>query len=447
MITEDQDASPSPARAQFGGGRQHLPPNRQSNRGASKLELALSPAESRVNNFPIVTFCRTLFYDCLLGRPHLHASPIERPRKPLCYYRTLMQTGIIGLPQVGKTSLFRILTRARVDTRSAPAQTHVGIARVPDARVAKLAEVFKPKKITYATIEYVDIGGLQKDREKNSASLVPLREADALAHVVRLFENPAVPHEAGSLDAVRDIVNVDIELILNDLEQAGKRIERVEKDLKKKKDSLLESELQLLIRCRQTLEAETPLRELELKPEEEKMLTGFMFLTRKPMLYVLNLGDEEATEIDRVIEKHHLEKLASKPHTAVVPFCGKIEAELAELDDAESAEMMRAYGLTESGRDRLIQASYRLLGLISFLTCGEPECRAWTIERGMTAPEAAGAIHSDIQKNFIKADVVNWEDLLKAGSFAAAREKAQVRLEGKEYVVQDGDVILFRHSG
>jgi hypothetical protein len=172
-----------------------------------------------------------------------------------------------------------------------------------------------------------------------------------------------------------------------------------------------------------------------------------MFLTRKPMLYVLNLGDDEAAEIDRVIEKHHLEKLASKRQTAVVPFCGKIEAELAELDDAESGEMMRAYGLTESGRDRLIQASYRLLGLISFLTCGEPECRAWTIKRGMTAPEAAGAIHSDIQKNFIKADVVNWEDLLKAGSFAAAREKAQVRLEGKEYIVQDGDVILFRHSG
>src|SRR5690348_5432677 len=192
-----------------------------------------------------------------------------------------MQTGIIGLPQVGKTSLFRILTKARVDARSAPNQAHVGIARVPDARVAKLAEVFKPKKVTYATIEYVDIGGLQKDREKNSASLVPLREADALAHVVRLFENPAVPHEAGSLDAVRDIVNVDLELILNDLEQAAKRIERVEKDLKKKKESLLESELQLLMRCRQALEAETPLRELELKPEEEKMLTGFMFLTRK----------------------------------------------------------------------------------------------------------------------------------------------------------------------
>jgi len=357
-----------------------------------------------------------------------------------------MQTGIIGLPLVGKTSLFRILTRARVDSRSAPTQTHVGIARVPDERVAKLAEVFKPKKTTYATIEYVDIGGIQKDREKNSASLVPLREADALAHVVRLFENPAVPHD-GPLDAMRDIESVEIELMLTDLEQASKRMERLEKDLKKKKETLLETELHLLTRCRKALEEEKPLRELEFRPEEYKMLNGFMFLTRKPVLYVLNIGDEEAPEIDRIIEKHHLEKLASKPHTAVVPFCGKIEAELAELPDSEAAEMMRAYGLAESGRDRLIQASYRLLGLISFLTCGEPECRAWTIERGMTAQKAAGAIHSDIERGFIKAEVVNWQDLLKAGSFPAARERGQVRLEGKEYIVQEGDVILFRHSG
>src|SRR6202161_4056929 len=235
--------------------------------------------------------------------------------------------------------------------------------------------------------------------------------------------------------------------MLNDLEQASKRIERVEKDLKKKKETILEVELQLLTRCRKALESETPLRELEFKPEELKMLTGFEFLSRKPMLYVLNLGDEEAADIDRVIEKYHLEKLTTKPHTAVVPFCGKIEAELSELPDAEAAEMMRAYGLAESGRDRLIQASYRLLGLISFLTCGEPECRAWTIERGMTAQQAAGAIHSDIERNFIKADVVKWQDLLAAGSWGAAKEKGQVRLEGREYVVKDGDVVLFRHSG
>src|ERR1700675_1220809 len=261
-----------------------------------------------------------------------------------------MKTGIIGLPQVGKTSLFRILTGARVEGRSSPNQAHVGIAKVPDPRVLKLAEIFKPKKNTFATIEYVDVGGLQKDREKNSASLVPLREAEALAHVVRLFENPAVPHEAGSLDALRDIESVEIELMLYDLEQATKRIERVEKDLKKKKDAILETELQLLTRCRKALEGETPLRELEFKPEEQKMLTGFMFLTRKPMLYVLNLGDEEASATDRVAEKYHLEKPPSTAHTAVVPFCGKIEAELAELDDAEAAEMMRAYGLKESAR-------------------------------------------------------------------------------------------------
>ena len=358
-----------------------------------------------------------------------------------------MQTGIIGLPLVGKTSLFRILTRVRVEARSAPNQTHVGIARVPDARVAKLSEVFKPKKVTYAAIEYVDIGGLQKDREKNSASLVPLREADALAHVVRVFDDPAVPHEAGSIDPLRDIESVEIELMLHDLEQASKRIERVEKDLKKKKDTQLEVELQVLTRCRQALERETPLRELEFKPEEQKMLTGFMFLTRKPMLYVLNLGDDEAPETGRVIEKHKLQKLAGKTRTAVVPFCGKIEAELAEMEDVEAMEMMKAYGLAESGRDRLIQASYQLLGLISFLTCGDPECRAWTIDRGMTAQKAAGAIHGDIEKNFIKAEVVNWEDLLKAGSFAAARERGQVRMEGKEYIVQDGDVMLFRHAG
>src|SRR5271170_682013 len=217
-----------------------------------------------------------------------------------------MKTGIIGLPQVGKTSLFRILTGAKVEGRSAPNQAHIGIARVPDPRVLRLAEIFKPKKNTFATIEYVDVGGLQKDREKNSASLVPLREADALAHVVRLFENPAVPHEGGSLDAMRDIENVDLELILNDLEQCSKRIERVEKDLKKKREPILEKELDLLTRCRQALESEKALRELEFKPEERKMLTGFMFLTRKPMLYVLNLGDEEAPDIDRIVEKHHL---------------------------------------------------------------------------------------------------------------------------------------------
>jgi GTP-binding protein YchF len=359
-----------------------------------------------------------------------------------------MQTGIIGLGQTGKTSLFRILTGARVEARAQqPGQAHVGIARVPDARVAKLAELFQPKKVTYATVEYVDIGGLQKDRAKDSASLVPLREADALIHVVRLFEEPSMPHPAGSLDAMRDIESVEIELMLNDLEQATKRLERVEKDLKKKRDPQAEIEKSVLERCVKSLESETPLRELELKPDEQKLMNGFMFVSRKPMLFALNLGDEEAADMQAAVARHNLSKIAGKARTAVAPFCGKVEAELVDLSPAEAAELMSAYGLKEPGRDRILRASYELLGMISFLTCGEPECRAWTIPRGISAAKAAGAIHSDIEQHFIKAEVVRWEDLLAAGSWAAAREKAKVRLEGKEYVVQDGDVILFRHSG
>lgn len=358
-----------------------------------------------------------------------------------------MQTGIIGLPQTGKTSLFRILTGARVDSKTQPGQAHVGIARVPDARLLKLAELFKPKKLTYATVEYVDIGGLQKDRAKDSASLVPLREANALMHVVRAFENPSVPHPGGSIDTLRDIESVEIELMLNDLEQASRRLERVEKDLKKKKDPVAELERDILGRCVKSLEAETPLRQLEFKPDEQKMLNGFMFLTRKPMLFALNLGDEDAADMQSAVERHNLSRMKDKPGTAVVPFCGKVESELVDLNPAEAAELMAAYGLTEPGRDRILRATYQLLGLISFLTCGEPECRAWTIPRGTTAVKAAGAIHSDIEQHFIKSETVGWQELLAAGSWAVARERAQVRLEGKEYIVEDGDVILFRHSG
>jgi GTP-binding protein YchF len=357
-----------------------------------------------------------------------------------------MQTGIIGLPQVGKTSLFRILTRARLDARVEHGATHVGIAKVPDERVIRLADLFKPKKVTYATIEYVDIGGLKQDRAKDAASLVPLREADALAHVVRVFDDPAIPPAGGEINPLRDIENIEIELMYNDLEQVTRRIERVEKDLKKKKEPQGEAELALLQRIRQALESEKPLRELEFKPEELKTMSGFEFLTLKPMLYVLNLGDDEAAEADSAVERHKLGALAGKPHTAIVPFCGKVEAELAQMEDAEACEMMAAYHLMASGRDRLIQATYSLLGLISFLTAGEPECRAWTIKRGMTAQQAAGAIHSDIERGFIKAEVVNWEELIAAGGFAGAREKGQVRLEGREHIVQDGDVILFRHA-
>lgn len=358
-----------------------------------------------------------------------------------------MQSGIIGLPSVGKTSLFKILTHAHLDTKAAHAQVHVGVARVPDPRLEKLADIYTPKKITHASIEYVDVGGLVKDRAKDAQFLAQLREVDALVHVVRLFENPAVPHPPGALDAKRDIESVELELMLNDLEQIARRITRLEHDLRKKKDAAQEHELTLLMRCKQIIESETPLRELELHADEQKLLNSFGFLSRRPMLNLLNVSDDEAAAVDSVVEQHGLTALAAKPHTAMVAFCGKIEAELAELEDVDAAELMAVYELKESALDRILHATYRLLGLISFFTCGETECRAWTIERGTPAVRAAGAVHTDIERGFIKAEVVRWDDLLAAGSLARAREVGKVKLEGKEYVVEDGDVILFRHSG
>ena len=358
-----------------------------------------------------------------------------------------MQTGIVGLPQVGKTTLFRILTRASLDEKSSRGAPHVGVARVPEPRLQQLAEIYHPKKITYATVEYVDVGGISRDRARDSAVLAPLREVDALAHVLRVFEDPAVPHAAGSIDPLRDAQSLDLELMLSDLEQIERRLERLEKDLKKKRDQAGEQELALLLRCRASIEAEQPLREIEFTPDERKVLTSFMFLSQRPMLYVLNLGDSEVADLNTAIERHGLQKLAGRPASAVAAVCGRIEAELAELDDAAAAELLGAYGLKEPGLNRVIRATYDLLGLISFFTAGEPEVRAWTIRRGTPANKAAGVIHTDIEKGFIRAEVVRCADLLAAGGLPGARDKGQVRLEGKDYIVQEGDVILFRHSG
>jgi ribosome-binding ATPase len=355
-----------------------------------------------------------------------------------------MQTGIIGLPQVGKTTLFRILTKAHVEAKGAQA-THVGVAKVPEPRLLELAKLYNPKKITYASVQYVDLPGVQKERMRES--LATLRDVDAIAHVIRVFEDPSVPHPEGSIDPLRDATNLDLELILSDHEQITKRLERVEKDLKKKNDPHLELEKGVLEKCKAHLEAEKPLRELELTPEERKPICGFLFLSQRPMLYVLNLGDEEAAEMDKAVAKHKLSSLQARPNTAVVAVCGRLEAELAEMDEKEAAELLASYGLKEPGLNRLIRATYDLMGLFPFFTAGEPEVRAWTIRKGSTAVKAAGEIHSDIEKGFIRAEVVRCEDLLAAGSIAAAKEKAQVRLEGKEYLVQEGDVILFRHSG
>jgi len=355
-----------------------------------------------------------------------------------------MQTGIIGLPQVGKTTLFRILTKANVEAKGGQS-THVGVAKVPEPRLVELAKLYNPKKITYATVQYVDLPGVQKERMRES--LATIRDVDAIAHVIRVFEDPSVPHSEGSIDPLRDATNLDLELILSDHDQISKRLERVEKDLRKKKDPLLEHEKAVLEKCKAHLEAERPLRELELTTEERKPIGGFLFLSQRPMLYVLNLGDEEAAEMHKAIERHKLSALVGRPNTAVVAVCGRLEAELAEMEEKEAAELLASYGLKEPGLNRLIRATYDLMGLIPFFTAGEPEVRAWTIRKGSSAVKAAGEIHSDIEKGFIRAEVVRCEDLLAAGSIALAKEKAQVRLEGKDYIVQEGDVILFRHSG
>ena len=356
-----------------------------------------------------------------------------------------MQTGIIGLPQVGKTTLFRILTKAHIDPAKGGQETRVGVAKVPEPRLAQLATLYNPKKITYATVQYVDLGGMQKERMRES--LASLREVDAIAHVIRVFDDPSVPHAEGTIDPLRDATNLELELILSDLEQIEKRLVRLEKDLKKKADKNFELEKTVLEKCKAHLHAEKPLRELPLTSEEKKPIGGFLFLSQRPMLFVLNLGDDEAGQLDSAVERHKLSALQGRTNTAVVAVCGRLEAELAEMDDKEAAELLASYGLKEPGLNRLIRATYDLMGLTSFFTAGEPEVRAWTIHKGTNAVKAAGAIHSDIEKGFIRAEVVRWDDLLAAGSLAAAREKAQVRLEGKDYIVQEGDVILFRHSG
>jgi len=361
-----------------------------------------------------------------------------------------MKTGIIGLPQVGKTSLFRILTKAHLSEHaySNPREAHVGIAKVPDDRLDRLAALFKPKKLTHASVEYIDVGAIGQEALKESAYLGHLRTVDALAHVVRAFDDPAIPH-VGPIDPLRDIKNVDFDLMVSDLGQIEKRLERVEKDLKKMRSVDLEKEFDLLKRAKSHLESERPLREMEMTPEDKKRLRGFMFLSEKPILYVLNISEsgEQGKDLAEAISKYKLTEVASRPSAAAAAICGKVEAELSEMSDVDAAEFLASYGLKESGLARLIRATYGLLGLISFFTTGEDECRAWTIPIHTRAVEAAGAIHSDLEKHFIRAETIRWDQLLEAGSEANARARGTLRLEGKDYIVQDGDVMHIRHSG
>jgi len=360
-----------------------------------------------------------------------------------------MKTGIIGLPQVGKTSLFRILTKAHVEERGHnPREAHLGVAKVPDERLDKLSALYSPKKLIHATVEYADVAAIGQEALKESAYANNLRTVDALIHVLRAFDEPSIPH-VGEIDPLRDAKNVDFDLVVNDLGQIEKRLERLEKDLKKMRSAELEREFELLKRAKAHLESERPLREMEMSADDKKRIRGFMFLSQKPILYVLNVN-ESATlgaDLEHAPEKFKMSEYASRPNAGVTAICGRVEAELAEMGDEEAGEFLASYGLTESGLVRLIRKSYELLGLISFFTVGEDECRAWTIERGSRAQAAAGAIHSDLEKHFIRAETIHWDQLLDAGSEANARSRGTLRLEGKEYIVQDGDVMHIRHSG
>jgi len=359
-----------------------------------------------------------------------------------------MKTGIIGLPQVGKTSLFKILTKAKTEGFGHSREAHIGIARVPDARLDKLAALAGTRKTVYATVEYADLAAIGEDALKETSFLTSLRNVDAIIHVLRAFEDDTIPH-VGPIDPLRDIGNVEIELIVSDLGQIEKRLERVAKDMKKQKTAELEREHALLLRCKAQTEAEKPLREMELTAEEKKLVRGFVFLSQKPILYVLNISESTTlgADVEAAVAKYGLAEAASRPNSGATAICGKVEAELAEMEDDEAAEFLEGYGLTESGLVRLIRKSYELLGLVSFFTIGEPETRAWTIPANCRAQEAAGAIHSDLEKYFIRAETIHWDTLLAAGSEAAARAQGTLRLEGKDYPVKDGDVLNIRHSG
>ncbi len=357
-----------------------------------------------------------------------------------------MKTAIVGLPMTGKTSLFTILTGVHESTRMGSTEARIGMTKVPDPRLDALAKIYDPPKVTSATVEFLDFPSISKEALRDPSYLASLRVADAIAHVVRVFEDDTVPHEKATVGPLRDIEDVDVELILSDLAVVEKRLERLEKDRKKAHGAELEQEFDLLSEAKEKLENNESLRGWELSKEADKLMRGFQFLSQKPMLIVLNLGEADAPRLAEVEAEYAAKLLAGKSNTGVTAICGKIEAELAELSAEERAEYMSSYGLPGSSLNRMITAAYHLLGLMSFLTAGDDECRAWTIPIGSNAVKAAGAIHSDFEKKFIRAEAVNWKILVDNGGYSGLREKGQLRVEGKDYIVQDGDVLEIRHG-